>query len=227
MSEQQQKITTTPKYPNDPDQTMWITQTKNGNSVAFNNIIEKYQQPIYNFCYRMLNNGNEAEDATQEVFLRAYFRLDSYAETYKFSTWLFSIASHYCIDKLRKRRFQLVSWDGLAPWHSCPDEVTLQPECALLNAEAAQEVQALLDTLPPNYRTVIILKYWHAMSYQEIAQTLGITISSIKSRLFRARKMMAAEMSTTQAATSRQDTAIASSRMVFNPPLKMAQMEVA
>ena len=115
MSEQQQKITTNPKYPNDPDQTMWLTMTKNGDRLAFNHIVEEYQQPIYNFCYRMLDNANEAEDAAQEVFTRAYFKLDSYAETHKFSTWLFSIASHYCIDRLRKRRFQLVSWDDLAP----------------------------------------------------------------------------------------------------------------
>ena len=85
----------------------------NDELIAFNNIVEKYQKPIYNFCYHMFDNANEAEDVAQEIFIWAYFKLDSYAETYKFSTWLFSIASHYCIDRLRKRRFQLVSWDDI------------------------------------------------------------------------------------------------------------------
>jgi RNA polymerase sigma-70 factor (ECF subfamily) len=148
------------KYPNNPEQMMWITLAKNGSSVAFNQIVEKYQQPIYNLCYRMLNNnGEEAEDAAQEVFIRAYCKLDSYAETHKFSTWLFSIASHYCIDRLRKRCFQLVSWDDLAPWYSFPGEDVPQPEGTLLKAEADREVRALLDALSPDYRTVIILKY--------------------------------------------------------------------
>ena len=75
------------KYSNNPEQTMWLTQAKNGNSLAFNHIVEKYQHSIYNLCYRMLQNADDAEDATQEVFTRAYFKLDSYNDTDKFSTW--------------------------------------------------------------------------------------------------------------------------------------------
>jgi len=204
------------KHWNNPEQMMWITLSKNGSSAAFNNIVEEYQRPIYNFCYRMLRNKDEAEDAAQEIFIRAYFKLDSYVETHKFSTWLFSIASHYCIDRLRKRRFQLVSWDDIAPWHLFPDQDAPQPESALLEAEAAREVRLLLDALPPDYRAVIILKYWQAMSYQEIAQTLETTVSAIKGRLFRARRMMATQITTAQAVTPRTEAALASSRMVFN-----------
>ena len=219
MSEQQQnKTITNPKYPNDPDQTMWLTMTKNGNRLAFNHIVKKYQQPIYNYCYQMLQNRDEAEDAAQEVFLRAYARLDTYNDRHKFSTWLFSIASHYCIDRLRKRRFQLVSWDDLASWHLFPGQNVPQPEKALLKVEAAREVRSLLNLLPPDYRTVIILKYWHTLSYQEIAQMLETTVSAVKSKLFRARKMMAAQAASAQATSLRQDTAIVSSRMVFNSP---------
>ena len=214
------------EYSNDPEQMRWITLARNGSSVAFNHIVEKYQQPIYSFCYRMLNNGEDAEDAAQEVFTRAYFKLDSYAETYKFSTWLFSIASHYCIDRLRKRRFQLVSWDDLAPWHLFPGQDAPQPEKALLKVEVDREVRILLDALPPDYRTAVILKYWYTMSYEEIAKTLGTTVSTIKSRLFRARRMMAAQITTAQPATPRRDAATASSRMVFNSPREMAQLEV-
>jgi RNA polymerase sigma-70 factor (ECF subfamily) len=205
----------------DTEQMMWITQAKNGSRVAFNHIVEEYQQPIYNFCYRMLNNGNDAEDAAQEVFLRAYIKLDSYAETYKFSTWLFSIASHYCIDRLRKRRFQSISWDDLAPWYRFPSQDSAQPEGTLLKAETGREVRGLLTTLSPDYRTVIILKYWHGMSYQDIAQTLGTTASAIRSKLFRARRMMADQIGI----TSRRDRADVSSQMVFNSPGKMSQLK--
>jgi RNA polymerase sigma-70 factor (ECF subfamily) len=217
---------TTSKYPNNPEQTMWLRRTKNGDSTAFSYIAEKYQQPVYNLCYRMLSNADDAEDAAQEAFIRAYSKLDTYDDTAKFSTWLFSIASHYCIDKLRRRRFQLVSWDDLAPWHLFPGQDVPQPESALLDAEATREVRILLGVLPPDYRTVIILKYWHALSYQEIAQTLETTVSAIKSKLFRARKMMATQITTGQAVTPRPEAASTLSRMVFNSPLKMAQLEV-
>jgi len=179
------------KYPNDHEEKMWLTQAKNGDSEAFCQIVEKYQQPVYNLCYRMLNNAHDAEDAAQEVFTRAYYKLDSYDDAGKFSTWLFSIASHHCIDKLRKRRVNLISWDELESWYHWPVQDTAQPEKVLLEAEAAQEVQTLLNKLPPDYRLAIILKYWHALSYQEIAQTLETTVGAIKSKLFRARKMMA------------------------------------
>jgi RNA polymerase sigma-70 factor (ECF subfamily) len=217
---------TVSEYSNDPKQMTWITQARNGNSIAFNHIVEAYQQSVYNLCFRMLNNENDAEDAAQEVFMRAYCKLDSYVETYKFSTWLFSIASHYCIDRLKKRRFQLVSWDDLAPWYRFPNQEAPQPEGALLEDESDREVWVLLDILSPEYRTVIILKYWHGMSYQDIAQTLGTTVSTIKSRLFRARRMMAAQITAAQAATPRRDAATASSRMEFNSPLELAQPEV-
>jgi RNA polymerase sigma-70 factor (ECF subfamily) len=177
------------KYPNDPEQTGWITQVKAGDRIAFSQIVEKYQQPVYNICYHMLKNTEEAEDAAQEVFLRVYSKLDTYDDERQFSTWLFSIASHYCMDRWKKRRFQLVSWDDLK--HCLSEQETIQPEKVFLEAEATQEVHDLLQTLRPDYRLIIILKYWHTMSYEEIAKTLDTTVSTIKSKLFRARKMLA------------------------------------
>ena len=218
------KANTTSKYPNDPEQTMWLTLTKNGDNTAFCNIVEKYQQPVFNLCYHMLGNAGDAEDAAQEVFIRAYSRLDTYDDTSKFSTWLFSIASHYCIDRLRKRRFNLISWDDFGTRIYHPD--TPQPENVLIEAESAQEVRTLLYTLPADYRIALILKYWYAMSYQEIAQTLKTTVGAIKSKLFRARKMMATRIATVQAVTPRPDMAIASRGVVFSSPLKMTQLEI-
>ena len=214
------------KYPNDPEQTTWIALAKKGDGVAFNNIVERYQKPIYNLCYRMLNNGEEAEDAAQEVFIRAFRKLDTFVETYKFSTWLFSIASHYCIDQLKKRRLQLVSWDDFDPWNHFPSQDSPQPEEVLLEAEGDQEVRELLDALSPDYRTIIILKYWYTMSYEEIAITLEMTVSAVKSKLFRARRMLADQVTTAQAVPSRRDYAANSSQAIFNSPREIAQMEV-
>jgi len=165
--------------------------TRQGNRVVFCRIVEKYQRPVYNLCYHMLRNTDDADDAAQEVFLRAFARLDSYDDQRQFSTWLFAIASHYCIDRLKRRRFPSVAWDDVVVEAELADRESVHPEWALLDAETAQETQRLLKTLRPDYQAIVILKYWHTMSYEEIAQTLETTVSVIKSKLFRARKMMA------------------------------------
>lgn len=168
----------------------WALAAQKGHRQAFIKIVDAYQRPVYNLCYRMLGDPHEAEDAAQETFLRAYTKLNSYQPDYKLSSWLLAIASHYCIDRLRKRQHQLISWDDLPPWRWLPD-ADPQPEEATLKQEAHEAVRILLDTLPPDYRAATILRYWYDMPYDEIAQTLDTTVSAIKSRLFRARQMLA------------------------------------
>jgi RNA polymerase sigma-70 factor (ECF subfamily) len=174
---------------NDNEQ-LWIARARQGDDQAFSQLVETYQRPVYNVCYRMLGDAAEAEDAAQESFIRAYTRLDSYDPKRKFSSWMLSIASHYCIDRLRRRRFSLVSWDDLPPWRWLPD-TDPQPEEVMLRSEEQRHIQELLSQLPPDYRAAIILRYWHELSYEEIAEALDSTLSAIKSRLFRARQMMA------------------------------------
>lgn len=174
-----------------PEEAKWVAQAKAGDSAAFARIVEVYQRPIFNLCYRILGDVAEAEDAAQEAFIRAFLKLHSYDESRKFSSWLFSIASHYCIDKLRKRRMQWISWEELPPWRWLPSDDKPQPEEAMVEVETTQELYGLLNTLPPDYRAAVVLKYWHDMPYEEIAEALDTTVSAIKSRLFRARKMMA------------------------------------
>ncbi|MEM7032412.1 MAG: sigma-70 family RNA polymerase sigma factor [Chloroflexota bacterium] len=174
-----------------PDEAQWVAQAKKGDRVAFAKIVEAYQGPVFNLCYRMLGDRTEAEDAAQEAFIKVFLKLDSYDEKRKFSSWLFSIASHYCIDRLRKRRVQLVSWDELPPWRWSPSDGKPQPEEAMVAVETSQEIRDLIESLPADYRAAVVLKYWHEMPYEEIAEALDTTVSAIKSRLFRARKMMA------------------------------------
>jgi len=199
----------TPTYPVDPDEAKWVASAKEGDQTAFSKIVEVYQKPIFNLCYRMLGDSAQAEDAAQESFIRAYFKLDSYDDSRKFSSWIFSIASHYCIDKLRKRRFQWISWDDLPPWRWLPDPDTPQPEESMIDVEAMQEIHGLLDALPPDYKAAVIFKYWYDMPYTDIAEALDTTVSAIKSKLFRARKMMA------QAATERENEPVRSSKVVL------------
>src|SRR6185503_21147597 len=130
-----------------------------------------------------------------ETFLRAYTKLNTYNPSRKFSSWLFSIASHYCIDRLRQRRYQSIGWDEL----SAPDQDVLsspepQPEVAALTREDHATLHTLLNSLPPDYRAATILRYWHELSYDEIAETLETSVSAIKSRLFRAKQMMAEKL---------------------------------
>ena len=168
----------------------WILRARQGDAEAFTRLVEAYQTPVYNLAYRMLGNAAEAEDAAQETFIRIYKRLDTYDVNRKFSSWLLSVASHYCIDRLRRRRMTLLSLDDVAfTGHLASD--TARPEEAVAREEKTSLVRQLLDGLPEDYRAAVVLRYWYDYSYQEIAQALDTTESAIKSRLFRARQMLA------------------------------------
>jgi RNA polymerase sigma-70 factor (ECF subfamily) len=86
----------------------WLDKALNGDAQAFTDLVEAYQKPVYNLCYRMLGNSQDAEDAAQETFLRAYKSMRRYDRSRPFSTWLLSIAAHYCIDQIRRRRYPVV-----------------------------------------------------------------------------------------------------------------------
>jgi RNA polymerase sigma-70 factor (ECF subfamily) len=172
----------------------WVEAARQGDRDAFSRLVEAYQGPVYNLTYRMLGDPNEAEDAAQETFLRAYRKLDSYDPSRKFSTWLLSIASHYCIDQLRRRRLTWLSLEDEGVPSSAMVSHKPSPEGHVLQAEQEAQVQALLNTLSTDYRAVVVLHYWYGLSYQEIAQTTHSTVSAVKSRLFRARRMLAEQL---------------------------------
>jgi RNA polymerase sigma-70 factor (ECF subfamily) len=183
------------------DESRWLTRACRGDDAAFTRLVEAYQRPVFNLCYRMLGDAGEAEDAAQETFIRVYTRLASYDPERKFLSWLLAIASHYCIDRLRRRRYSLVSWDALSPY-GCPPDPQLGPEEAAMRHEAERQAQALLAALPPDYRAAVVLRYWHELSYQEIAETLAITLPAVKSRLFRARHLMVRVAAQAEAASA-------------------------
>lgn len=172
------------------EEKIWIQRAMAGDHEAFTHLVEAYQIPVYNLAYRMLGDVKEAEDAAQETFLRAYTHLATYQMDKKFSSWLLAIASHYCIDYLRRKRFNWLSLDEL-PFPDQSSAEDSQPEEAAIQQEERDEVHRMLNSLPPPYRAAIILRYWYDLSYQEIAAIMDTTESAIKSRLFRAREMLA------------------------------------
>ncbi len=166
----------------------WVWRARAGDEAAFAQLVEAYQTPIYNLCYRMLGEAGEAEDAAQETFLRAYAQLGSYDPGRSFKTWLFSIANHHCIDRLRKRRLIWLSIDDdNLPPHPALQEHEPGPEEALVRRQQSEALHGLLARLPPEDRSVVVMRYWYDLSYEEIAEATRTTVSSVKSRLHRAR----------------------------------------
>ncbi len=166
-----------------------LAQALKGNAEAFTNLVELYQRPVFNLCYRMLGDPDEAEDAAQETFLRAYNGLKRYDTQRSFSTWLLSIAAHYCIDQMRRRHFTLLSMDTLP--HLDPPDMAPGPEASLSQGEEQRRVRVLLNSLNPVDRAAVVMRYWYEFSYEEIAESLRLTVSAVKSRLHRARLEMA------------------------------------
>jgi RNA polymerase sigma-70 factor (ECF subfamily) len=161
-----------------------------GDQAAFADLVTRYQSAVYNLAYRMLGDPTEAEDAAQEVFVRAWNQLHTFQPERRFSTWLLSIASHYCIDLLRRRK-PSAPLDDVALYvpsdAAGPDELALQ-------GEQREIVQRLLATLPEKYRSVTVLRYYNDLSYDEIARMTGLSESAVKTQLHRARRMLAEQM---------------------------------
>lgn len=170
----------------------YLARARAGDSNAFSPLVEAYQAAVFNLCYRMLGDAHEAEDAAQEAFLRAYAQLRRYDPERSFKTWLLSIASHHCIDRLRKRRLTWLSIDDDdLPPHPNLRESAPGPEEVAVRREQSAAIQRYLARLTPEDRSVIVMRYWNDLSYEEIAEATGTTVSAVKSRLHRARGTIA------------------------------------
>src|SRR5438045_1024795 len=152
-----------------------------GDQDLFAVLVERYKDAVQNLAYRMLGNVTEAEDVTQETFVRAYTQLSTYKPAHKFSTWLLSIASHLAIDQLRRRRFLALPLEDV-PLLEWIVDGGVSPEHFALQGEQQDEIQRYLQRLPSKYRAVIVLRYWYDFSYDEIAQALKLTQPLVKAR---------------------------------------------
>lgn len=174
-------------------QTEWLIAARKGDTEAFSRVVDAFQKPVYNLCYRMLGNPEDAEDAAQESFWRAFQGLSKYDFQRSFGTWMLSITAHYCIDRLRRKRLNFLSLESLLPEEDAPDR-TPGPEELAGRSQEREVVQELLRALNPEERAMVTMRYWYDMSYEEIGQTLSCSVSAVKSRLHRARRALANRM---------------------------------
>lgn len=178
---------------NDADTVQVVLQ---GDKDSYALLVSAYGESIINYLARMTGNRYEAEELAQETFVRAYFALHSYKPQFKFSTWLFKIATNLCINYLKKRQrlvhvddFQ--DEDGQSAWVMPDTRSYSDPAAAVEQLELQQQIQQGINQLAPAYRTVVILRHVHGLSYQEIAEVTELPIGTVKSRLGRGRSKLA------------------------------------
>jgi len=184
-----------PVHP-DPDALLML-RVKRGDRVAFTELVEKYKQPVMNLVYRTLHDEAEAEDLAQVVFLQVYKSAKRYESRAKFSTWLFTIARNLCLNEIRRRSRHPA--DSLEEAHAehedqprqqYEDKSSLAPPEKLLHGELAQKIEEALAGLPENQRTAILLCRQEELSYEEIAEILGCSLSATKSLIHRGRETL-------------------------------------
>jgi len=172
-----------------------IKQVKKGNQAAFSDIVNYFQQRIYQHCFRMLGNGHDAEDVAQEAFIRAYVNIHRYDENRKFTTWLYRIATNLAIDRMRKRKpdyyldAEIKGAEGLTMYSNLAIDEAL-PEEEVIQLERSEYIHKEISALPPKYRFVIMLRYMEEFAVKEISQILDIPIGTVKTRLHRGREVL-------------------------------------
>jgi RNA polymerase sigma-70 factor (ECF subfamily) len=164
-----------------------IQQILQGDSESYGLLIDRYKNGLYYHCYSIVRNEDTAEDIAQETFIQAYTSLKKYNSKYRFSTWLYKIATNKSIDYLRKKSPELLQDEDLKKLkshHLLPHE----------QAEHA-ELHAAVDSLPANYRSVLSLYYWQGQDYKEIAEIMEVPVGSVKGWMSRAKEILRKEMS--------------------------------
>ena len=180
----------------DPDARLML-RVKRGDRQAFEELVNKYKQPVINVIYRTLGDATEAEDLAQNVFVQVYKSADRYRVSAKFTTWLFTIARNLCLNEIRRRsRHPAESIDAPhpdhddQPRHQFEDVKTFSPPDALLHRELEQKIQQALSNLPESQRVAILLCRQGELSYEEIAKVVGCSVSATKSLIHRGRETL-------------------------------------
>ena len=174
---------------------MIVRKVLQGDVNAFEKLVTEYEKAVYAIAQRMTGNPEDAADMTQETFIKAYNSLSSFRGDSKFSVWLYRIANNVCLDFLRsKSRRPTVSLsaeddDGEETQLDIADE-SQSPELLLESSLTRDAVRRGLDSLPPDYKQILLLREIQGLSYEEIAAALDIESGTVKSRIFRARKRL-------------------------------------
>lgn len=173
----------------DAEESTLVQRSRGGDIAAFNVLVERFQRGLYNLCLRMLGSAAAAEDATQEAFIAAFRRLDSFRGG-SFRAWLYRIAANVCYDELRRRRARpAVSLDATLEQGGLAELASPSPSPArqLERSEVVSAIQKALGALPSDQRLAVILCDVQGMDYSEISAVVGAPLGTVKSRIARAR----------------------------------------
>lgn len=161
-----------------------------GDMSAFEELVNRYKRPVFSIVYRMIGQYQEAEDITQEVFIKAYRKLTLYDTSLKFSAWIGRITHNTCIDLIRKdKNYQVVNSDNLIV-----EDVEESVDEHIIRKEQKQWIEEQIRQLKPGYSTPLLLFHQGGLSYEEIAKSMNVPLSIVKNRIFRARKMLKEKM---------------------------------
>jgi RNA polymerase sigma-70 factor (ECF subfamily) len=160
---------------------------------AFGELVRRYQTSVFNVCYRIMGERQEAEDMTQETFMRAHERLSTYDSDRPFGPWIRRVGANLCLNTIKRRQLTMLPLDE--ELEGSTTKVEERPEAARVHAERSEAIRDAILELPVHYRVVIELRHFFDMSYKEIAEAVGLPLSDVKSHLFRARKLLAERLS--------------------------------
>src|SRR6185436_5303537 len=177
-----------------PDEEL-VARVLAGDQGSFGTLVARYQDRLVSFLFRMLRDLDTAHDLAQEVFLRVYQALDRFDPQFKFSTWTFRVAHNLGVDELRRRK---VRWVPLqrhdaeddSPWERELPSADPSPYQDLRNEQRGEAIQEAIDTLPGDYRELIVMRHYAELSYEEIAQLKRMPLGTVKNKLFRGRQML-------------------------------------
>jgi len=185
---------------NNKDDWSIVQSCLDGNREAYASLVEKYEKPVFNIVYRLTGGSRDTKDLTQEVFLKAYKSLRQVRPEFKFSNWLFKIATNLCKDQLKKREIATVSLNEV---HSLAGNKASQEnsnsvstyEEKFIPSDEQEQVQKAISNLPLKYRRVVVLRYIQDLAYKEIADILEMPIGRVKVQLHRAHKILYEKLS--------------------------------
>ncbi len=178
----------------DPDGDL-VRQAQAGSKAAFGKLVDRYYEMVYAVAYGILNHHEEARDAAQEALLKAFREIERFQGQSKFKTWLYRITVNAAIDQIRRRRpvepIEMGGGEGEEePRGHVVSDRAPGPREQASRAELGRLIREALEHLSPEHRAVLILREWEGLSYEEIAETLGIEMGTVMSRLFYAKKKL-------------------------------------
>lgn len=173
------------------DEQILIANVQRGEMAAFQELVEKYKQKVFYMALDMTGNHHDAEDLSQEVFMKVFTAIKDFRGEAKLSSWLYRIAMNTCIDKTRRKHLKLVDIDDRVYEQATPGK---NPEQLLQDRATQDQIEQALQKLPPRQRSIFVMRHYNELMLREIAEALGISEGTVKAQLFRAIQRLQKEL---------------------------------